>query len=433
MDNFRNKNIAVIGRGVEGLSSAKYLENKGAKVTILDKKDGDDYLNNLDSYDLIVRSPGVNPSLLSSIPKDKVTTQTNLFLQLCPGKTIGVTGTKGKGTTSALIFEMLKKQGFDAYLGGNIGVAPFDFLDKLNVHSITVLELSSFQLEDVKKSPNISVVLMVTADHLNWHKDLNNYLNAKRNILRFQTGEDLAVINKDYLQSRESDVETAGKIYYVSTEDECELGCFIRQKSVWLRVADFEERIINNDEILIPGDHNLENVTAASMTAYLAGVSINNIAYILKTFKGLEHRLELVGEVNGVKYYDDSISTIPESAIVAIKAFKNPKILILGGLTEGSSFDELGKLIANDKSVKAIIGIGKEWPNIKTAIEKNSPAGQILFLEGATTMQKIVAAASKIGNPGDIVLLSPGCKSFDMFKSYRDRGDQFKEEVGKLR
>ncbi|PIR79781.1 MAG: UDP-N-acetylmuramoyl-L-alanine--D-glutamate ligase [Candidatus Levybacteria bacterium CG10_big_fil_rev_8_21_14_0_10_35_13] len=456
---FKNKNIAVIGGGVEGLSSAKYLKNKGAHVTILDRKDSKDYLKGLDKYDLIVRSPGVKISELiihnSELIISKVTSQTRLFFELCPAKIIGVTGTKGKGTTSTLIYEMLKKQGFDAYLGGNIGVPPFEFLDKLNTQAIVVLELSSFQLEDLTRSPQIAVILMITSEHLapsewqkNFHKNLEKYVDAKRNILKFQTEKDFAVINKDYISSRESDVEANGKIYFVSTEDECGSGCFVRQNSIWIKdpsasvrhaqdkssgqVA-FEERVIDTKEILIPGAHNLENVCAASMAAYLAGVSIANIAYVLKNFKGLEHRLELFATINGVKYYDDSISTIPESAIVAIKAFKDPKILILGGITEGSSFDELGRLIAGEQSIKAIIGIGKEWPNIKKAIEKYSPASQILFLEGATSMSQIVAAASKIAIPEDIVLLSPACKSFDMFKNYKDRGDQFKHFVLKLK
>lgn len=434
MIDFKNKNIAVIGGGVEGLSSARYLKSKGAKITILDKKDGDDYLNNLNSYDLIIRSPGVNPSLLSNVQKDKITSQTSLFLELNLGKTIGITGTKGKGTTSSLIYEMLKKQGFDAYLGGNIGVPPLDFLDNLSVHTITVLELSSFQLEDVKESPSIAVVLMITSDHLmsskwqtNFHKDIDEYIGAKRNILKFQTEKDFAIINKDYVATRESDVETVGKIYFVSREDEAEQGCFVKENNIWLRDGDFEERIINTKDILIPGEHNWENATAASMAAYLSGVSVGNIAYVLKTFKGLEHRLELVAEINGVKYYDDSIATNPESAIAAIKAFNSPKILILGGVTEGSSFEEMGKIIAADSTIKAIIGIGREWSEIKSKIKNN--ISNIVYIEGANNMQQVIAAAFKIGNPGDVVLLSPACKSFDMFKSYKDRGEQFKAEI----
>ena len=171
MDIFKNKKIAVVGKGLEGDSSARYLQGKGAEVTILDKEQREDYLKDLNQYDLVVRSPVVKLSLLEKfIPKEKITSQIKIFFDLCPCEIIGVTGTKGKGTTSSLIYEMLKKQGFDAYLGGNIGVAPFDFLDKLNTQSKVVLELSSFQLMDLKKSPHIAVVLMITSEHLDWHR-----------------------------------------------------------------------------------------------------------------------------------------------------------------------------------------------------------------------------------------------------------------------
>ena len=432
MDDFKNKKIAIIGGGVEGVSSGEYLNSKGARVTILDKVQGEDYLKELKDFDLVVRSPGVKIDLLEKyVSKDKITSQTKLFMDLCPSKIIGVTGTKGKGTTSSLIYEMLKKQGFDAYLGGNIGRPPFEFLDKLNTHSIVVLEMSSFQLTDVTKSPNISVILMMTSEHLDWHKDTEDYINAKRNILRFQTGEDFAVINKDYLSSRESDVETNAKIYYVSRIDECEKGCFIKENALWIRDEGIEEKVINTKDILIPGQHNWENACAAAMASYLCGVSIQNIGNILKTFKGLEHRLELTATINGVRYYDDSFATIPESTIAAILAFTEPEILILGGSTKHADFTELGKTILAAKNIKAIIGIGAEWLRIKEKLRELSQ--EVLVLEGSSDMQTIIAGASKLAVDGDVVLLTPACASFDMFKNYKDRGDQFKKEVEKLR
>lgn len=432
MDDFKNKKIAIIGGGVEGVSSGEYLNSKGARVTILDKVQGEDYLKELKDFDLVVRSPGVKIGLLEKyVSKDKITSQTKLFMDLCPCKIIGVTGTKGKGTTSSLIYEMLKKQGFDAYLGGNIGRPPFEFLDKLNTHSIVVLEMSSFQLTDVTKSPNIAVMLMMTSEHLDWHKDTADYINAKRNILRFQTGEDFAVINKDYISSRESDVETNAKIYYISRVDECEKGCFIKENALWIRDEGMEEKVINTKDILIPGEHNFENASAATMVSYLSGVSIHNVANILKTFKGLEHRLELTATINGVRYYDDSFATIPESTIAAIKAFSEPEILILGGSTKHANFTELGKTILAAKNIKAIIGIGVEWKRIKEKLGELSP--DVLVLEGAKSMQAIVNGASKLAVDGNVVLLSPACASFDMFKNYKDRGEQFKKEVEKLR
>ncbi len=425
--NFKDKNIAVLGKGVEGQSSAKYLSSKGAKVTVLDK-DNEKYLDNLDQYDLIVRSPGIRPDLLK-VNSAKITSQTKLFFDLCPCPIIGVTGTKGKGTTSTLIYEMLKKEGMDAYLGGNIGKPPLDFLDKLNTRSAVVLELSSFQLQDLTKSPHIAVMLMTTSEHLDWHKDVKEYVEAKRNILKNQVPGDFAIINRDYPASLESDVYSEGKVFYVSRERAGYDGCFISDNKITVQIKEQSYDLISTKEILLPGKHNLENVCAATMAATLFGVWKENIISVLKTFKGLEHRLELVRTVKGVRYYDDSFSTTPETAIAAIEAFKEPEILILGGSSKNSDFTELGKVISSKKNIKAIIGIGKEWPKIRSKINKKS---KILFVEGAENMNKIVLAASKIAKEGDVVLLTPACASFDMFKNYKDRGEQFKKEVNLL-
>ncbi|MBI2622349.1 UDP-N-acetylmuramoyl-L-alanine--D-glutamate ligase, partial [Candidatus Microgenomates bacterium] len=328
---FKNKKIAVIGAGVEGLLSAKWLKEHGALITVLDQKDGKDYLKNLDKYDLIVRSPGVKLSTIREAfrqgSKVEITSQTKLFFDFCPCPIIGVTGTKGKGTTASLIYEMLKKEGYNAYLGGNIGQPPLEFLDKLSTQAIVVLELSSFQLQDLTKSPHIAVFLMTTSEHLDYHEDINEYVSAKRNLLRFQTASDFAILNKDYPASRESDTEIKGKVFWVSREGIAE-GCFVRGKKIIVRGAEVAHKnflvphsqtarhansenfvgssrtkdieIIGIKDILLPGAHNLENVRAAVMAAFLAGVSKQNIVSVLKTFKGLEHRLELVREVGGV-------------------------------------------------------------------------------------------------------------------------------------
>lgn len=451
-----NKKVGIIGAGIEGVSSANFFAKHGALVTILDKKEekelskediailrnkdikfitGKNYLNHLLTFDLLVRSPGVKLSLPEIVvAKEKgveVTSQTKLFFDLCPCPIIGVTGTKGKGTTSALIYEMLKKSGFDAYLGGNIGNPPFEFLDTFTPQSRVVLELSSFQLQDIKKSPHIAVVLMITSDHLDHHGGTEKYIDAKRNILRFQKSEDYAVINRDYLASHESDVHTEGKVFQVSRErDSSEQGCFVKDGGIWIRMQGTEWKIIDVSKIALIGKHNLENVCAAAMAATLAGATKSDIAQVLQVFTGLPHRLEFVREVNGVRYYDDSIATNPESAIAAIEVFEQPKVLILGGVTEGSKFNELGEVISKSKNIKAIIGIGKEWHNIKSNIKNEK--SKILLIEGANDMKTIVAAAAKIAKPGDIVLLSPACKSFDMFKDYKDRGEQFKREVNLL-
>jgi len=302
---------------------------------------------------------------------------------------------------------------------------------------LVVLELSSFQLEDLTRSPHIAIVLMITSEHLvpsqwqkNYHKDLNEYVLAKRNILRFQTPSDFAIVNRDYPASNESDIFTEGKIYYVSRERETENGCFVFGGKVIMRKNGHENVVTDAKDILLPGKHNYENVCAAVIAASLLNVKTPVIAQILKTFKGLPHRLELVRGVGGVNYYDDSFATNPDSTIAAIKSFDNPKVLILGGVTEGSDFSKLSQVIAQSGTIRAVVGIGKEWPRIKEEIQNYNKA--IFMVEGAQTMEQIVKAAATLAQPHDVVLLSPACKSYDMFKNYKDRGEQFKAEVKKL-
>jgi UDP-N-acetylmuramoylalanine--D-glutamate ligase len=455
MNKFSDKNVAIIGFGVEGESSVKFLLNNGAKVTVIDARSQEKFekekIKNLESqgvkfifdsypkefteYDLVVRSPGVSP-LSAIIEKIKshgieVTSATQIFFDLCPCPIIGITGTKGKGTTSTLIYEMLKKNGFDAYLVGNIGIPPLEFLNDLKMDSFAVLELSSFQLQDLTKSPQIAVFLMVTSEHLDYHKDVYEYVDAKRNILRFQKTSDYAVINRDYPASLESDTHTEGQVYYVSRELPVLRGCYVKDGFVQIRMDDSgeSEKVVAVADILLPGKHNWENVCAAAMAAYLAGVSIINIAAVLKEFKGLEHRLELVRLFNGIKYYDDSFSTTPETAVAAIEAFSEPEILILGGSSKNSNFEELGKTIRNAKNIKAIIGIGDEWPRIKEVIGER---GEVKLIEDCVNMKEIVEKAREVGKLGDVVILTPACASFDMFKNYKDRGEKFKEEVNRL-
>jgi UDP-N-acetylmuramoylalanine--D-glutamate ligase len=274
-------------------------------------------------------------------------------------------------------------------------------------------------------------MLMITSEHLDWHSSLEEYIDAKRNIVRHQNETDFAILNRDYPATNESDIYTPGKVYHVSREREAAAeGSFVKDGKVWMRTEIGEVSVVEVKEILLPGKHNLENVCAATMAAGLVGVSVENIASVLRTFKGLEHRLELVVTVNDVRYYDDSFSTTPETAIAAIQAFKDPEILILGGSSKNSDFKELGEVISKSENVKLIIGIGEEWARIKEHIAVSE--APIPVIEGARDMFTIVAAAHKLAVPGDVVLLTPACASFGMFKNYKDRGEQFKNEVLKL-
>lgn len=451
MEKFKNRKVAIVGCGIEGQSVCDFLTE--SKITVFDEKARESFdpellekyerqgvefifrkIESLNGFDIVFRSPGIHPQINYLLEAAKngaeITSATKVFFDFCPCGIIGVTGTKGKGTTSTLIYEMLKKEGFDAYLGGNIGTPPLSFLEKLKADSKVVLELSSFQLADLDKSPHIGVMLMTTSEHLDYHADVYEYIEAKRNIFRFQNEHDFAVVNKDYPASNESDVVSNGTVYKVSREQEVLQGCFVGDGKFVLRMHDREEEILDIKEVALRGKHNWENVCAATVASLCGGATLKSVVPVLRSFKGLEHRIEQVATVKGVSYFDDSFSTTPETAIAAIESFDEPKILILGGSSKNSDFTDLGQIISDTPSIKAIIGIGIEWARIKEKIIASRVA--FPFYEECKNMNEVVKKASEIGEIGDVVLLSPACASFDMFKSYKDRGEQFKKEVRNL-
>ncbi len=429
LEELKNKKILIVGKGIEGQAVEKYLHSHlpGGKLDIVDQKDGEDYLDKQKDYDLAVKSPGVKPELIA-IP---YTTATNIFLSNAKGKVIGITGTKGKSTTSTLIYKMLKTQGLDVYLGGNIGESPLGFIDNLNDNSWTVLEMSSYQLNDLKVSPHIAVLLMITSEHLDYHKTEEAYVDAKRNILRFQKESDFAVINKDYPASHESDVHTLAKIFQVSREREVN-GCFVQGDSIWINIDGKKEKIIEISKIRLLGKHNLENVCAASMAATLAGVSKNNIAKVLEEFGGLEHRLEFVGEKNGITFYNDSLATVPQAAIEAIESLSDAETLIAGGHDRGLDYSSLAQYLQNGK-IKTLILFSPSGKRIWDEICKiTSEEGRPEKFD-VSTMEQAVRVAVAETAPGKTVLLSPASASFGIFKDYKDRGEQFKEQVKRLK
>jgi UDP-N-acetylmuramoylalanine--D-glutamate ligase len=449
----KNKKIAIIGFAKEGVAAANYLSPFN-RITIFDVKEKEKidpvFLNTLNNskqigfflkgsapkdhnYDLIVRSPGIRPDdkFIESL-KSKgtiITTGTKIFFDQCPAKIVGVTGTKGKGTTSTLIYEMLKTASNNVFIAGNIGTPALEILPKLNGKSIVILELSSFQLLDLEKSPHVAVVLMTTTEHLDWHTNNAEYVQAKCNITKYQTLRDFAVVNADYRNSVQIGKKSRGKVFYFSTKSKAN-GAYLQKDQL---ISEIKEReSIDTKSILIPGAHNYQNVMAAMCAAQILGVSISDIKKVVSTFKGLKHRLQLVRVVNNVSFYNDSFSTTPETAIAAINAFQNPKIVILGGSTKHSDFSELAKAIVDGKNIKAIILIGQESGRLMTTIKK-SGVFQGKILQGAKDMSQIIADAFSEAESGDVVILSPACASFDMFKNYQDRGDQFIVEVNKLK
>src|SRR3990167_5746070 len=303
------------------------------------------------------------------------------------------------------------------YLAGNIGTPMLEILPKLKKSSFVVLELSSFQLFDLKKSPHIAVVLMITSEHLDWHKTSQEYRQAKKSIVAYQNKNDFAVINQDYPVSKSFANKTKACVYFVSTKQNTN-GVYIANGKIISEIAGYEE-ICPTSDVILSGRHNLQNVAAAISIARILDIESQNIVEILKNFKGLTHRLQLVREINKVKYYNDSFSTTPETTISAIEAFQNPKILILGGSSKKSDFSLLGQKIVSDKSVKALILIGQESGRIKEAVTQTGNfTGQII--KGLKNMKEIVQKSQSLAKAGDIVILSPACASFDMFKPFYD-------------
>lgn len=410
-----DRKVAILGYGLEGVDAQKYFQNKGSEVTILDQKLDRNYLKNLDKFDLVVRSPGIYRFLPEIIQAEKkgaeITSAIKIFFDNCPAKIIGVTGTKGKGTTSSLIYEILKNAGRDVYLVGNIGKAYLELLPVLKSDSWVIIEMSSFQLIDLTKSPHIAVVLNVTSDHMDWHKSIKEYVSAKKNIVKYQSSFDHAAINVGYEVSKSFAKETKAKVIFFSKN---------------------KLEKIYKENLLLRGEHNLENIAAAVTVAKIMGVDGRIVKKTVANFRGLEHRLELVISKGGITFYNDSFATGPQPTIAAIKSFSEPTTIILGGSDKGLDYGQLGKTIAEASNITAVILIGAIANIIKKSIMEAGYKGKLVEM-GTSKMGEIVAKAKEITPEGGVVVLSPAAASFDMFPNYKERGKQFKEAVLNLK
>jgi UDP-N-acetylmuramoylalanine--D-glutamate ligase len=468
----KDKKIAVLGLGIEGLALYDFLRDKVASLAVLDQRDkeelvtkvepenlgaikrlleddkiikylGPEYLSHLEEFKVIFRSPGIscfNPKIVEAKKSGvEISSQIKLFFANSPAKIIGVTGTKGKGTTASLIYQIFNydfsklernPKNRKIYLAGNIGCPAITFLDKLKPEDLVVLELSSFQLMDLDVSPNVSVVTNLLSEHLDYHDNISEYVEAKYNIISHQKEGDLAILNYDstfesgFLESIKSQIQYFGK------SSNGKLKAFLRKiknnsTEVVLKL-EREEVVCRDDEIQLVGQHNLENIAAAALATRNFGVPIEKIRKAVKEFRGLPHRLEFVRELYGVWYIDDSFGTNPGPTIAAIRSFSQNKILILGGSSKGADFGEMAEEITKG-GVKAVVLIGSEAPKIKDALLKVKYQGQIV--DGGTTMREIVQNARSRAIAGDVIILSPACASFGLFKNYKDRGEQFKRAV----
>lgn len=451
---WKGKDVAIIGFGVEGQAMAEFLLREGAKVTVCDERDpealgdsyhdwqgrdvrwrlGPQYLSGVEGAQVIVRSPGVRMHRELEQAKAagvRITSQTKLFLDLCPSPIIGVTGTKGKGTTTTLIAKMLEASKKKVFVVGNIGVPAITVLSKLTPKHMVVYELSSFQLHDLTKSPQIAVMLGLTIDHQDYHKSPQEYFEAKANIFKHQSGDDAAIFMIDYPETQRLAAFAKGRVFHTSRSVPVEHGAYVAGDIIYRRINNRTEHVLYKHEVALKGEHNLENVTAAIVAASLAGATLPAIRQALKTFAGLPHRLEFVADVGGVEYWNNSYATMPDAALAGVRSFTQPVILLLGGSEKGLSYDQFADGIA-ESTVKTIVAIGANAPKIYELIKKAAVAKgkkPPAYVEGGSIMKDMVKAAKRFAKPGDVVLLSPAAASFDKFKNASDRGDQFKAVI----
>lgn len=418
--------IAIAGYGVEGEASYRYWNAaKAHQVVIVDEHEptrsvpldastiiGVGAFEKLQGFDVVVRTAGLAPRRI--VTDGTIWSATNEFFAKCPAPIIGVTGSKGKGTTSSLIASILRAGGHTVHLVGNIGTPALDVLPVIQSTDIVVYELSSFQLWDVTRSPQVAVVLMIEADHLDVHTDFADYVNAKSQIVRYQTEDDCVV----YAAGNETSQGIAQLSAALPIANQSDEAAHVDDGTFWYG----EQELCSVEALSLPGLHNQDNACAAIAAAWRWVQDPEIIAEGFRAFTGLPHRLKLVSERRGVQYFDDSIATTPGSAIAAVRAFSQPKIMIFGGSSKGADYTELAQVAAAE-GVKLAVTMGAEAPALATALtEVGVP---VLDMATATTMQQVVQAATERAEPGDVVVLSPACASFDMFTSYSDRGDQF--------
>jgi UDP-N-acetylmuramoyl-L-alanine---L-glutamate ligase len=451
---FDTKSLALLGFGREGRSTYQLVRKvfPDKIITIIDENEeirneealkNDQYLHFLtgkgcmqliDKFDVAVKSPGIpSNSLPTELNKVHLTSQTDIFLQCYGKQAIGITGTKGKSTTSSLIYHILKSAGKNALLVGNIGIPPFDCINEIESDSIVVLELSSHQLEYVSNAPHIAVLLNLFQEHLDHYYTYDEYQSAKFNIGKYQDATDYFIFNKDN-ETLCKLIEKSGKQLHsaiaFSLNEDLEAELKIKNANIELHLGNEVVKLYDTSEgQALKGNHNLYNIMAAAASCYLSGVSTDSIETGIKSFAGLEHRIELVGNYAGITWYNDSIATIPEAAIEAVKTLKLVDTLILGGFDRGIEYVVLYPFL-NSSGISNLIFVGEAGKRIKLELMEYG-AGNI-HVYTASDYREVVSLASRITRKGMICLLSPAAASYDMFKNFEERGKAYKKNVRDL-
>ena len=451
--NLKSKKILLIGLAKTGVSTIKYLDKLGAKIILNDIKDKNELKNilneisdlknveyilgyhpeNIDDIDMVIVSPGVPldlPFILKIKEKNiELIGEVELAYRLSNNPIfIGITGTNGKTTTTSLVGEIFKTAKFDTYTVGNIGNPVIDTVDITDENSVLVTELSSFQLESIDKfKPKVSAILNFTEDHMNRHHTMENYISAKSNIFKNQDEKDFCILNYDDEMVRELEDKIKAKVIFFSRKKELKEGIYLDKDDNIVINIDKKITLLNKKELSLPGNHNLENAMAAIAISYVLNVDLEVIKNILKSFASVSHRQEFVRDINNITFINDSKGTNPDSTIKAIESYNRPIVLIAGGKDKGSKFDELLDIAKN--KVRALVLMG-ETSHI---IEKCAREKGFKHIYIVNDMKEAVKTSYDIAIKNDIVLLSPACASWDMYKSFEVRGDDFKNNVNNLK
>jgi UDP-N-acetylmuramoylalanine--D-glutamate ligase len=449
-ERYAGRKVTVVGLAREGTSLIRFLSAVGAEVTANDQGSAEVLSGAMgwlagvpvrfilgghppeafEEADIIFVSPGV-PQDLGPIADARqrgvqVSSETQLFFELCRGNIAGITGSAGKTTTTTLTGEMLRKAGMPVFVGGNIGVPLLDRLDEIGPDDWVVLELSSFQLEMLPYSPRIATLLNLTPNHLDRHGTMASYIAAKQNIVRHQGPEDWAVLNAD--DPITAGMARPGRTKWFSLKRPVD-GAYLEVDRIVLRDGDREELLCHSGEVQLPGRHNLANVAAAAAVASVIGAPVDAMREAIRGFSGVSHRLEWVGEVGGVAFYNDSIATAPDRSIASIRSFEQSVILIAGGRNKRLPLEEWAQVVR--ERVKSLVLMGEAAEDMERAVRAAGAEGLKLFR--ADSMDRAVEWAWRGAQPGDVVLLAPACASFDMYRDFEQRGERFRESVARLR
>lgn len=452
--NLKGKKVGIIGLGVSHNDLIKLMLSKGINITLLDRREkeqieeyvelaeqgvlfdiGDTYLDNLTAYDVIFRTPGMyflNKALTKARKKGIViTSELEVFFELCPAKIYGVTGSDGKTTTSTLIAEMLRRTGVKVFLGGNIGTALLSQIEQITDKDVCVVELSSFQLISMRCSPDVAVITNITPNHLDVHKDMAEYIDCKKNLIAHQGAFTKTVLSADNEECYNLSPLVRGSLNYFSIQRPVKNGTYLNQNDELVRVKNGVETIMfNRSEIRIMGTHNVENYLTA-IAAVCDVVTDEDILEVARDFGGVEHRIEFVREVRGVSYYNDSIASSPTRTIAGLLAFPKKPIIIAGGYDKNISYEPLGPILA--VRAKLVILLGATADKIQKALVESEQYKQSpIKIIRVDTLEDAVKVAQEKAVRGDIVSLSPASASFDLYKNFEQRGKHYKKIVNEL-